>query len=254
MRHLTSPLVLLFAASLWLQASAQEIPSQEDRKAAQVVDDFYRMLNLDSLRTDSILYIESHIVPNGHTDTLTMRRWTATRHRQRVEFWYQGILQMCLFSDGRTYYESYREEEGWKSVNRSDYYDAVEIYDIHGPLYQWREHGEELTYEGTVLFEGNRVERIGSRSPLHYDRHYYFEQESKLMFLYTESDSIGGEPSPITTRNRVDWHAYHEYQPLGNILLPSVESYQHQGSITLIFNRASYVALDERIFTQRQMP
>ena len=52
----------------------------------------------------------------------------------------------------------------------------------------------------------------------------------------------------------MDWHAYHEYQPLGEVLLPSVESYQYQNSIVLIFHKARYVANDERIFIQRQLP
>ena len=139
-------------------------------------------------------------------------------------------------------------------MNAETYYDAEQAYDIYGPLYQWRLRGEDLTYEGVARYKDQPVIRIGARSPSHYDRHYYFEQGSKLLFLYTESDSVAGEPLPLKTRNRVDWHAYHEYQPLGEVLLPSVESYQYQNSIVLIFHKARYVANDERIFIQRQLP
>lgn len=254
MKYLFSHIALLITATLCLAASAQDTPSPNEAKAGQVVEDFYRVLNLEALQGDSLLFVESHIVPRGQTDTLIMRRWAGPRHRRRVELWFQDTLQMCLFSDGRTYFERYRNDEGWKSIHAEKYHDEVQAYDIYGPLYQWQLRGDDLTYEGTVTFHGQPVERIGVRNPQHYDRHYYFEKESKLMFLYTESDSIGGEPATIAPRNRVDWHAYHEYQPLGEALLPSVESYQHQGAITLLFHHARRVAFDDRIFTQRQLP
>ena len=248
----TTYIFLLFWLTLPFLASGQA--STSEHKADSIVDAFYRTLNLEALRSDSLLYVESHIIPRGQTDTLIMRRWAGPRQRRRVELWYQGQLQMCLFSDGRTYFDHYRDDEGWKSVNAEKYYDEIQAYDIYGPLYQWRIRGEELTYEGIAWYNEKPVVRIGARNSSHYDRHYYFEQGSKLLFLYTESDSINGEPLSIPTQNRVDWHAYHEYQPLGEVLLPAVESYQHKNNITLIFHKARYVANDERIFTQRQNP
>ena len=243
-------IALLFCLALPL--SGQEANHVPEGKAEEVVADYFRTINLEALRSDSLLFVESRIVGRGDTDTLIMRRWCGQRHRRRVELWYHGELQMCLFSDGRTYYESYHVDEGWKSVNAETYFDAAQPYDIFGPLYQWYLRGEELQYDGTVLYHDEPVECVSSRSAMHYDRRYFFEKKSKLLFLYTESDSINGEPSPVTPRNRVDWHAYHEYQPLGTVLLPSVESYQHNKNITLIFHKVRYVAYDERRFTQRQ--
>lgn len=244
--------ILTLWAAVATAAAGQEALYSPDGKASQVVADFYRALNLGALQVDSLLYIESRIVPRGQTDTLVMQRWAGPRQRQRMELWYDGVLQQCLFTDGKTYYECYHIGEGWKSVNAESFYDEALGYDFRGPLYQWYLHGNELRYEGSVLFEGQPAERIGVRNPTRYDRRYYFERDSKLLFLYTESDSIGGEPVPVAPRNRVDWHAYHEYQPLGAMLLPSVESYQHNGSVTFIFHRAQYVAPDEKLFTQRK--
>lgn len=246
------PIILLLCLTLSL--SGQEAGDASEGRAATVVADYYRTLNLGSLRADSLLFIESRIVGRGDTDTLVMRRWSGPQHRRRVELWHRGALQMCLFSDGRTYYECYHIDRGWRSVNADDYFEEAQQYDSYGPLYQWMLRGESLRYEGSALLRDDTVERVGARSASHYDRHYYFEKESKLLFLYTESDSINGEPTVIPPRNRVDWHAYHEYQPLGTALLPSVESYQHHNNITLIFHKARYVAYDERIFTQRQTP
>ena len=252
--RLTTYLSLLLWLTLSLSALAQEASAIAEERAAATVDAFYRTLNLASLRTDSILFVESHIVTRGQTDTLVMRRWAGQQHRRRVELWHKGIMQMCLFSDGRTFFESYKSDEGWKSINSEKYYDKAISYDIFGPLYQWQIRGEELTYEGVAYLQNKPVIRIAARNSTHYDRHYYFEQDSKLMFLYTESDSINGEPLSVRGRNRVDWRAYHEYQPIGSALLPSVESYQHKNSVTLIFHKARYVATDNRIFTQRQLP
>lgn len=246
------PILLLLCCSFTLRG--QEGDYVPEGKAAEVVSAFYRTLNLEALRTDSLLFVESRVVIRGDTDTLIMRRWCGPRHRRRLEMWHNGGLQMCLFSDGHTYFERYKVSDGWKSINAEDYFDEAQVYEVYGPLYQWYLQGDELTYEGTVQFRDNRVECVTARSASHYDRRYYFERDSKLLFLYTESDSINGEPTPIPPRNRVDWHAYHEYRPLGLALLPSAESYQHDNSITLIFHQARYVAYDERIFTQRQKP
>ena len=47
-----------------------------------------------------------------------------------------------------------------------------------------------------------------------------------------------------------DWHAIHEYQPLGNILLPSVESYQMKGDMVYHFSRGRYLPIDNKIFNE----
>lgn len=248
----TTYLLLLLCVTTPLLAVRQEPPHNDEERSAATVEAFLHTLNIASVRTDSVLYMESHIVPRGETDTLIMRRWAGMQHRRRVEMWYKGELQMCLFSDGHTYFERYDTKEGWKSINNEKYFNEAQSYEIFGPLYQWQLKGEEFTYEGIAYLKNRPVVRIAARSPSHYDRHYYFELESKLLFLFTESDSINGEAVPIKTRNRVDWHAYHEYQPLGQMLLPSIESYQHKNSITLIFHKARYVEPNEKLFTQRQ--
>lgn len=253
MRH-TTYLFLLLWLTTPLFSMGQAVVDDAEAEAAATVDAFLHTLNLEARSSDSVLFVESHIVPRGQTDTLIMRRWAGQQHRRRIEVWYEGRLQMCLFSDGHTYFESYQRDEGWRSINDEKYYDEEQAYNIFGPLYQWQLRGEDLRYEGTAYLNDKPVVRISARSPSHYDRHYYFEKESKLMFLYTESDSIAGEALPLRTRNRVDWHAYHEYQPLGEILLPSAESYQYKNSITLIFHKARYVANDDRLFTERQIP
>ena len=236
-------------------AVAQNADIDNSHQAIQIVNDYYRMLNLQARRNDSVLYIESRIVRRGGHDTLFMRRWIGAGLRFRIEFSAADTLQRGLFSDGRHYFEDYDPDNGgWRSVNTNHYHNAVDRFDYRGPLYQWQMHGYDLIYEGSATFEGVPVERVGARNPDQYDRHYYFERDSRLLFLYTENDSIGGTPATLQPLNRVDWHAYHEYQPLGGMLLPSAESYQYDGSITLIFHQSRYVAADERLFTQRKRP
>lgn len=247
-------LCLLLLLTLLMSGRTQ--PTEDGlKKAAEVVNDYYRMLNLESICADSILFIDSRIVHRGSTDTLHMLRWIAPGQRMRIEFTADDTLQRCYFSDGRHIYEEYDpEKNGWRSINGDTYHDAVDRYDYRGPLFQWQLRGLDLIYEEPITFEGVPAERVSTHHPEQYDRHYFFERASRLLFMYTESDSIGGKPPTLPPRGRVDWHAYHEYQPIGNAMLPSVESYQYQGIITIIFNTIRYVRYDERLFTERKRP
>ena len=239
--------------TLALIAAAPQATAQ-DSIAAAIVDQYIKRLDIDAIPSDSLLYVESRIIQRGYSDTLIMRRWKGTANRQRVELWYEGTLQKAFYSDGRHLYRSYDTEDGkWHSINADKYYDLVQPYSIGGPLQRWRVNGEELSYGGIATLDSSRLYRILATSNSHYDRQYFIDCNSRLLVLYTESNSVNGEPLSTEGKRRVDWHAYTEYQTVGNMLLPSKERYQHAGNITLIEHAIRFVKTDEKIFNSEKI-
>ena len=240
------PFFLIAILFLTQQGKAQSFTQDS---AALIVDNYTKLLNYDGIRSDSILYIETTIVSDNQTDdTLIMRRWFLPPNNNRVEFWQKGKRQTCFHSDGEKIFRKYdTTAHAWASATEDTYYMECSNYDYHGPLYKWNINGVELFYKGTSTFEGTPIYVVHVEGPSRYDRNYFFEKSTGLLFFVQEFPTIEGKPM-TAHGSQVDWRAIHEFTPFGNSVLPTQESYQHQGIITVMKHTYKYLAPDKTIF------
>ncbi len=241
--------ILLFALSTLTVLRAQNHQYIMD-SAAFVVDRYLSVLNFEGVRSDSMLYIETYIYnrSNPH-DTLVMKRWHVEPQYNRVEIWHHDELQQGYYTNCYDKYREYDAEVGrWTSITTSDYYDIFTAYDFRGPLYHWRSNGVELTYSGIWNYNGHEAYRVMAKAPHRFDRYYLFEKENGLLFLIDETDTPGHDMATKKDSKHTDWRAIHEFQPLGNVLFPSIESYQYEKEITLMFHHYKYLPINMDLF------
>lgn len=241
-------MALLLAGSAW----AQE-PEYKFDSAIFVVKQYLQKLNHQSIRADSMLYIESYIYDRETpTDTLVMKRWYVAPNLYRSEVWHGDTVQEILYSNARNLFRWYDGEKGnWQDLSPAWYYDKAEAYNFHGPLHNWNYDGSELSYQGIWRYNGQEAYRIFIQCPSRYDRFYLFEKESGLLFLIDEQTEHNPDMQ-LRDGKHVEWRAIHEYTPLGEALFPTVESYQFEGRITLIFSKVQYMPINMNLFMQDQ--
>lgn len=235
----------------WFGASSQNSKPTVD-SAELVVSHYYDLLNYGNIRTDSILYIETVIYKRSHpTDTAIMKRWFLPPLCTRTELWHGDTLLEGVYSNGKDIFREYRLGMliEWTRVSSSRYYDLVPIYDFRGALHYRNADATSLKYEGIWDFNGHKVYRIYADTPYKYCRNYLFEKESGLLFMIQETNTHS-EYSNHQAYDHPDWHAIHEYQPLGDVLLPKVESYQMDGDMVYYFSKGKYLPLNMDIFTK----
>lgn len=237
-------LTLLLLATM--AASAQKTDT-----ARLVVNRYLSLMNLDAaLRADSVLFIKTAIVQRDNPkDTVWMHRWFVKPNLARVEIWRGGKLSFGIYSNGKGKYRHYETQKKlWLDAQEDSYLDVASAYDFRTPLYFHRTNGMEMQYQGEWNYNSNEVQRILVTDPARYDRYYLFEKKSGLLFLIQELDSHS-EDMATGNSPKVDWRAYHEYQPIGTFsLLPSVESYQSEGGITFQHHTYRYLPLDLNLF------
>lgn len=244
-------IAIVLIMALGLNAAAQQKPETAD-SAEAIVDRYMEMMEPASNRTDSILYMETYIYFRSTPhDTAIMKRWFLPPNRFRYELWFGDTLREGAYSDGKKVFREYQWDmlDGWTRVAESRYYVIVPGYDFRGPLYNWRANGSEMKYLGIWNFQGNKVYRVLMETPDKYNRYLLFEKESGLLFMIQETNEHS-EYSRHIAYKHPDWHAYHEYQPVGAALLPSIESYQVDNDILFHFTRYSYIPLNMKIFTE----
>lgn len=232
-------------------ARAQKPVTNADT-AEQIVSRYFRLLNYESIRSDSILYIETVIYKSTDpTDTAILKRWFLPPTKFRAELWHKDTLIEGCYTNGNGIYKEYNLGviDGWTTVAQSRYYVLEPGYDFRGELYHRIANASELTYKGLWNFNGQEVQRVFVDTPLRYCRNYLFEKNNGLLFLIEETNQHS-EYNDHTVYDHPNWHAIHEYQPLGNVLLPCVESYQMKGEQIYYFSHYRYIPMDMKIFTQ----
>lgn len=234
--------ILIMAQQSWAQSPIKD-------SAAIIVDKYLDMINYNGIRSDSILYIETTIVSDNQLeDTLIMKRWFFPKGNTRLEFWQYGKRQTCFHSNDDKIFRKYDTiAHAWTSETKDTYHAECDRYNYYGPLYKWEISGVELIYRGVSSFEGSPIYVIHVECPEHYDRNYFFEQNSGVLFFVQEFPTIEGKPM-TKYDSQVDWRAIHEYKPFGESLLPSVESYQYHGVISILRHTYKYVAYNKDIF------
>jgi len=240
-------LTLLFLL-LPLAMQAQNHQDILSDSAKVVVERYLQMLNIDGLPQDSLLVTETAITFYGEKDTIWMRRWYATPNMFRVEVWNHGELETGLVSNGKDRFRKYvPADKGWESIKLEEFHDRLQGYDFRGPLYDWRNKGAMLSWNGTTTLKGEPLLVVKVSCPAMYERYYMFEPESGLLTLIFETDNREDGYAP-RREGHIDWKSIHEYQPLSTGILPSLESFMRGGVLTIMSSTTHFEKLDTEIF------
>ena len=222
--------------------------------AEYVVQRYLKLLNIDNgFPADSVLYIESYIysTSNPH-DTIVMKRWQALPLCERIELWHNDTLQIGYISNTKDFYRYYNtERHEWAPIAPEGYYIQSDGYHFQGSLYYWKTDGSELEYTGIWHFNNHDVYRILVKRVDKYDRYCMFEKESGLLFLIDEQAKKTNEMIHVK-ENDLKWRAFHEFVPVGRMLLPSQESYQADNKIVLIFHNYQFLPGDKKYFNKEE--
>lgn len=249
--------LLLFAgliASLQAQTETKPKSSHQDTiLAARIIDNYLAMVNFDHILKDSILCVQSSVVERSHpSDTMTIYHWYMSGRRLRIEMWQDGQLQDGYYSNGTTLFRRFQSStRSWADITQDSFYDLTIPLDVRGALYDWHTKGAEAVYAGQYTFDGTKVNRIFVTSPEVFDRYYFFEAETGLLFMVTEMDHIYGDRKKNKNARRVDWRAWHEFTPFHGYFLPTIESYQYeQSQIVIIHRQYHFEALQPKLFSE----
>lgn len=242
-------LILGLMLGLGVAAAGQNHQDVLHDSARTVVDRYLQLLNIDGLPQDSLLVMETAITFYGEKDTIWMRRWYEAPGKMRVEVWNHGKLETGLTTNGtdrwRRYLPAY---ESWESLNQEGFDYKLLGYDFRGPLYDWRGKGATLTWNGTTTLKGMPLQVVKVECPNMLDRYYMFEPESGLLTLIFEAGETDSTTYTKPRDNRIDWKSIHEYQPLANGMLPSLESFMRNGTLTIMSSTMHFEEKNPDIF------
>lgn len=222
----------------------------EEDSATRVVDRYLTLMNVEGYSADSMLVMETAVTVYGSSDTLWLRRWFAPPKKYRVEQWYDGQLREGLIGNDEDAFLHYNaEEKHWDKVSEKDFLTLVSGYDFRGALYMWRWKGAKLIWNGTTELKGEPLQVIKVEHPNMYDRYYMFEPGSGLLTLIIETEDHNPNYAPHK-EGHIDWKSYHEYLPVSNHLVPSLESFMRDGKLTILSTTAHLEPIRPRIFNR----
>lgn len=248
-------LLTIAVCAAWM-VQAQEVKDTmgdgDTARAAQIIDNYLSMIDYSRLLVDSTLRITTYIIDRDHpTDTMTMYRWYGPNNQIRIEMWQDGKIADGYYSDGgKPYHKFDSQRRVWRDITHESFLDRAIVMDPRGALHNWRSKGAEVRYVGTLAYEGHKVDRIFVACPNLFDRNYLFEQETGLLFMVTEENHIYGDAKPSVRAQLTDWRAWHEFIPFGTCLLPSVESYQSDGHIVLLYHHYRFEPYRAQLFIE----
>ena len=235
-------IILTILAPLTLQA-------QDDSMAVQIVDRYLSLLNIEALPHDSMMVMTTIITYPGTTDTFTMKRYYAYPQMFRVDiFRPDGSRQTGLYSDGQQFYRFYEPKRRlWGNMTRETFYNQLAGLDFRGPLYQWRNMAMELSYQGKASVKGEQLDVVKVTAPGSYTRTYMF-QETGMLAVILESDETD-TTYRVHKDMHIDWKCIHEYQRIGNTILPSLESFARNNQLTVLRSEWHLEARNKKIFS-----
>lgn len=239
---------MLLATTMWGQTT-NEI--NDTLRASRIIDKYLRMIDILRSDNDSVLCVETSIVARERPqDTMKIYQWYKNPRNYRLEMWQDGQVEEGFYSDG-TIFKMFRPSaRDWVDVLQHNFYDYTIPHDFRGALYDWRSKGAEVRYAGEYTFEGQKVDRIFVSSPGIFDRYYFFEKETGLLFMVTEMDHIYGDSKKTKDAMKVDWRAWNEFTPFRGYLVPTIESYQAEQHIVTIKRSYHFEANQPTLFNQ----
>lgn len=235
--------LMLLPATLAAQTEASD-------SAATAVDRYLQMLNPYGLPKDSMLVMETVITTQGDPDTLRMTRWFAEGEMFRVEVRHDDELLTGLCSNGQNRHRQYNSQNGWWEDLPQEELTAMLVgYDWRGPLFDWRRKGALLTWNGTSMLKGHKMLVVKVVMPGMYDRNYLFDAQTGLLTLVVESATENGTPARIRGHH-IEWRSMHEYMPLGESLIPSLESFVRNKTLTVLATTMHLEKTDTHLFNR----
>lgn len=218
--------------------------------AAHVVDTYLRMLNFDALPDDSTLFLETTITSPSSSDTLVMRRWFAKPEMHRVEVWHADSLLTGYCSNGTNRFRKFISILGyWEDLEPDIFRRDLRGYDFRGPFHQWHASGLSLQWKGITNYKNQPLQAIRATSDNSYDRYYFFDPNNNLLTLILEDSTIN-EISTTVLPSHIEWKVYHEYQPLGECLIPSLESFLRGTTLTILATKPRFLPRNTLIFNR----
>lgn len=246
-------LLCLFCLSAAAAAQEHANPTKQDTLYGEnIVNNYLSFVDFDRLLDDSMLCVVTYITERSHPhDTMTLYHWYMKGNRMRVEMWQDGKIQEGLYTDGTAIFREFRSSvRSWTDMTQNNFYDKTMPLDVRGALYNWKSKGAEMYFAGNYTFEGHPVNRVFVTSPGLFDRYYFFETQTGLLFMVQELDKLYGDGKQTKTATRVDWRAWNEFTPMGDCLLPSIESYQYQGEVVVLNRHYQLTAEQPTLFTE----
>ena len=252
MRNLRT-LLLAFALALPLGTTAQPpaTPPQNVDSAAMVVDTYLRLLNSGAVPHDSCLYLRTVITTTTDTATIIMQRWFARDGMARIEVRFGDSLMTGLCTNGNNRYRRYLPvTQWWEDTDTAQFLTRMEGYDYRCPLQDWRGKQCRLQWIGTSTIEGHPLLAVLVQREEWHDRVYFFDPDNRLLTFVQERDEVDGKllPKQRGGDNHIEWKAFHEYQPIGKMLQPSLESFKRGSVVTVMQTEVHLIALDPFLF------
>lgn len=240
--------ILALAAVLPLRSQTSQ-PAVDS--AEMVVSYYLDLLNYDHIPKDTMLYIRTVFFPRSNpADSSVMKRWFWAPYCFRTEIWTNDTLVTGYYTNSYDTYRRYNaKNKTWYKIDVATFFMEHEAYDFRGRLYHRKKNYTRLQYDGVWNFNGHEAYRIFASRPGGFDRYYMFEKESGLLFLIDELDNYVPYGREDRTEH-VDWRGIHEYQPVGNVVFPSQESYQINNEIVVMYHTINYVPLNKFLFIQ----
>ncbi len=238
-------LTLILLCLLPLAASAQS-----DSTAIRIVNRYLNIMNIDALPKDSMLVVNTLITYPTTGDTLHMKRYYAAPQMFRIEVRQaDGTLQTGLCGNGDKRFRAFAPKSGWwRDITPESFYSRLYGFDIRGPLYNWQNNNAYLTYRGRTEYKGEHLDVVHFTAPGFYSRLYMFES-SGLLSVIIEEDSLDEHYKQLNDA-RIDWKCEHEYTNVGPAILPSLESFMRENTLTVLRSEMKLEKRDNLIFNQ----
>ena len=239
-------LLLLLPAAMFGQT---HVVTASD-SAARALDRYQQLLNIDALPQDRMLVIETAIAIGDTKDTIRMTRWYAYPEMMRVEVINDGKMETGLVTNGKDRFKRFRQYNGeWEAVKKSEFDHYFAGFDFRGPLYHWRIKGLTLTWMGNTTLKGQTLQVVKVQGPEMFDRYYMFDPNNGLLTLIIEEESPK-ELYDMYKAGHVEWKAIHEFMPVGESLLPSLESFARKGVLTVLSSQMHFEPLNTELFNR----
>ncbi len=226
------------------------IAAQSDSAAIRIVERYLDIMNIKALPTDSMLVVNTQIIYPQSGDTMNMKRLYAPPQMFRIEVYdNKGLLQTGLCGNGGTRgYVFSSKFDTWRTVTSESFFERLSGFDVRGPLYNWQSNNAYLTYRGKTEYKGQYLDAVYYTAPGAFKRTYFFE-ESGMLSLIVEEDSVDEGFSALRDAH-IDWKCIHEYSVVGPAILPSLESFMRENTLTVMRSEMHLEKRDDQQFTQ----
>lgn len=220
--------------------------------AAEIINNYISYVNFEHLLQDSVVFVRTSVVERSHPDdTIKILRWYGSKRQIRIEMWQNGRMQDAFYTNGKKIFRRFSNTyRSWRNMSPDSFLDHTQALDIRGALYGWRSKGSEAYYVGEYTYNNHQAYRVFVTTPGAFDRNYFFEKETGLLFIVTEEDHIYGDAQKSADAQKVDWRGWHEFIPFRGCLMPTMESYQVNDQLFIIRNSYEMVEYKSTYFTK----